>query len=227
MTRHSLSRASLRTLALGVATAATLGVALPATADAQAIDQLGRPTEPVLGSMESTANMPWVPEDVRQGIEALVGFYRGGGEGGVPIPQNGPAITQFPYPTVMPNCIDGKQTAVGTAMAIPGPAPLPVPGIPEHQVGFVFTALGTEKVSPVQTQPMAVEWLNVNNGRRGTTPLGFHGVNPDGPATVNGTADTGPGTVLMLLQGGVTTTLKDGASANCAVTPMVGSVVVG
>ncbi|MBC7307662.1 MAG: hypothetical protein H5T80_12205, partial [Dietzia sp.] len=52
MTRHSL-RTSFRTLGLGAAAAVVLGLAAPATAGAQSLDELGRPTEPVLQAIEN------------------------------------------------------------------------------------------------------------------------------------------------------------------------------
>lgn len=233
MTRD-LTRTPLRALALTATAAAALALAgpvagaqpaAPAPAAAPPVDGLGRPSEPVLGSIQDLANQPWVPEEGRQSLLKAIDFFRGGGEPGVGIPTDGGPISQFAWPTVMPNCIGGNQQAVGTAMAVPGPSPLPVPGVPAGQVAFVFTALGTGKVSPVQNQPMTVSWLNVSNGRSGLTPLGFNGINPDGPATVNGLADTGPGTVFMVLQGGVTTDVQGGVS-NCNALPTMGSVVV-
>lgn len=203
-----------------------VSLAVPASASAQSLDDLGRPTEPVLQAIENLSEQQWIPEDTRGTIARLVGFFRGSGEPGTPIPQNGPVIAQFAYPTIMQNCIDGEQTAVGAATAIPGPAGLPVPGIPAGQLGFVFTALGTEGVAPQQVQPMTVDWFNINNGRRGTTVLGYNGINEGGPATLNGVADTGPGQVLMLLQGGVTTTLDGGGTSNCVPLPTVGSAFV-
>lgn len=223
--RHSL-RNSFRTIGLGAAAALAVGLATPATASAQSLDELGRPTEPVLQAIENLAEQQWIPEDTRGTIARVVGFFRGTGEPGTPIPEDGPVIAQFAYPTLMEQCIGGDQTAVGAATAVPGPAGLPLPGIGAGQLGFVFTALGTEGVAPQQVQPMTVDWININNGRRGTTVLGYNGINEGGPATVNGVADTGPGQVLMLLQGGVTTNLEEGGTANCVAFPTVGTAFV-
>lgn len=223
--RHSL-RTSFRTIGLGAAAAVAVGLAAPATASAQSLDELGRPTEPVLQAIENLSEQQWIPEDTRGTIARLVGFFRGTGEPGTPLPENGPVIAQFAYPTIMQQCIGGEQTAVGAATSVPGPADLPLPGVPAGHLGFIFTALGTEGVAPQQAQPMTVDWFNINNGRRGTTVLSYNGINEGGPATVNGVADTGPGQVLMVLQGGVTTNLEEGGTANCVAFPTVGTAFV-
>jgi hypothetical protein len=206
--------------------AVAVSLAAPASAGAQSLDELGRPTEPVLQAIENLSEQQWIPESTRGTIARVVGFFRGTGEPGTPLPENGPTIAQFAYPTIMQQCIGGEQTAVGAATAVPGPADLPLPGVPAGQVGFIFTALGTEGVAARQVQPMTVDWFNINNGRRGTTVLTYNGINEGGPATVNGVADTGPGQVLMLLQGGVTTNLEDGGTANCVAFPTVGTAFV-
>lgn len=225
MIRDSL-RTPFRTLGLGAVTAMAVSLAVPATAGAQSLDELGRPTEPVLQAVEDFSQQQWIPEETRGTIARVVGFFRGTGEPGTPLPENGPAIAQFAYPTLMENCIGAEETAVGAATAVAGPAELPLPGVPAGQLGFVFTALGTEGVAENQAQPMTVEWLNINNGRRGTTELTYNGINEGGPATVNGVADTGPGQVLMLMRGGVTTDLEDGGTANCVALPTVGTAQV-
>lgn len=223
--RDSL-RTPFRTLGLGAAAAMAISLAAPATASAQSLDHLGRPTEPVLQAIEGLSEQEFIPESTRATIARVVGFFRGTGEPGTPVPENGPVIAQFAWPTLMERCIGGEETAVGAATAIPGPADLPLPGIPAGQLGFVFTALGTEGVADHQVQPMTVDWFNINNGRRGSTTLTYNGINEGGPATLNGTADTGPGQVLMLLQGGVTTNLEDGGTANCVPFPTVGTAHV-
>ncbi len=223
--RDSL-RTPLKTLGMGAAAAVVLSLASPVTAGAQSLDPLGRPTEPVLGSIEGVAEQEWIPESARATIARAVGFFRGTGEPGTPIPTDGPLIAQFAYPTLMERCIGGEETAVGAAVAVPGPADLPLPGVPAGQLGIIFTALGTEGTAENQAQPMTVDWFNINNGRRGTTTLTYTGINAGGPATVNGLADTGPGQVLMLLQGGVTTVLEDGGTSNCVALPTVGTALV-
>ncbi len=224
--RRTTSRFARRSLvALGAA--ALAATALPASANAQVLDELGRPNEQVLGSVEGAIQNPAVPEDARATAQRLIDFFRGTGEPGVGIPENGPAISQFLYPTIMNNCIDGTSGAVGTITAVPGPANLPLPGVPEHQTGFVFTALGTGGAADEQAEPLVVDWVNPNNGRTGSTVLGYNGVNPDGPATMTGVADTGAGQVLAVLRGGLTTKIEGGV-ANCRVAyPTVGIIPVG
>lgn len=53
----------------------------------------------------------------------------------------------------MRECIDGEKTAVGAATAVPGKADLPLPGIPAGELGFIFTALGTEGVADYRSTP--------------------------------------------------------------------------
>jgi hypothetical protein len=185
------------------------------------IDNLGRPTPELLQQIEDFANRPEVPENVSGILKRVVGFFRGDGEPGVGIPENGPGFTQFGWPTLAQNCIGGTSNAVGMAMGVPGPAPLPLPGVPAGHVSFVFTALGTGTVAEQQNTGMRVHWVNINNGRVGQTPLGYGGINPEGPATINGLADTGPGHVLALLEGGVTTD-EEGTQGNCTFLPTAG-----
>ena len=93
---------------------------------------------------------------------------------------------------------------MGSAIAVPGPAEIPAPGAAEGQTAFVFTALGTAPAAPEQGG-MTVNWANINTLRTGATSLGNHGINPDGPATLSGTADTGHGTVVAVVSGTVHT----------------------
>ncbi len=72
---------------------------------------------------------------------------------------------------------------------------------------------------------MNVQWVNINNGRMGTTRLGYNGINPKGPATVNGAAKTGSGTVLPVVTGGVTTNNDNGPS-NCNFLPTAAIIPV-
>src|SRR5699024_10738707 len=223
--RDSL-RTPLRTVGLGAVAAMAVSLAVPVSAGAQSLDPLGRPTEPVLQAMENLGEQQWIPEDTRGTIARLVGFFRGTGEPGTPIPENGPGLAQFAYPTIMQNCIGAEETAVGAATAIPGPADLPVPGVPHGQLGFVFTALGTEGVAEHQAQPMTVEWLNINNGRRGTAPPTSTARNAGGPRPVTGVAATRPGEILMRRQGGATTTPESAGTAACAAAPPGGTAFV-
>lgn len=198
--------------------------AAPAAASAQGLGSLNQPA--VTGSLEQAAGNEALPEQVRSGAERALSFIRGDGEpGDIEVPEGAPNTVEFFFPTVMNGCIDGTSDAVGLATAVPGPADLPLPGVPEHQVAFIFTALGTGPVAEQQVEPLVVDWFNVNNGRRGTTTLTNTGMNPEGPATVSGVADTGAGQVMAVLRGGVTTAF-DGGTANCVTTPTVGFIPV-
>lgn len=219
--------AALTVLAVPAVTVPSVANATdPVGTFASPVDELGRPTPPVLDKMQTFADQPGLPDDVRSTLDALIGFFRGGGEPGAEMPVDGPAFTQFGFPSVAERCIGGTESAVGTASAVPGPAELPLPGVGAGQISFVFTALGTGPVAEQQNQPMNVNWVNINDGRIGSTPLTATGINPDGPGTVNGTADTGPGTVLAVLDGGVTTDEPAGP-ADCAFSPTVGLINVG
>ncbi|WP_460490817.1 Rv1157c family protein, partial [Corynebacterium nasicanis] len=72
------------------------------------------------------------------------------------------------------------------------------------QTAFVFTALGTAPAAATQGG-MHVNWVNINTLQHGAVPLGNHGINPEGPATLSGTADTGHGTVVAMVSGRVHT----------------------
>ncbi|WP_297009372.1 hypothetical protein [uncultured Corynebacterium sp.] len=185
------------------------------------VDDLGRPSPELLDRLEHFADRPGLPEQVKDTLLRVIGFFRGDGDAGVELPENGPVFTQFGWPTVATDCIGGTSNAVGTAIAVPGPAPLPLPGVGPGQTAFVFTALGTGPAAARQTTTMQVDWLNVADGRTGRTPLVPGGLNTGGPATVNGLADTGSGPVVGVLSGGVTTDEEPGP-ANCEFAPTVG-----
>ena len=106
------------------------------------------------------------------------------------------------------------------------PAKLPLPGVKAGEVNFVFTGLGTGKVAKHQKAPMNVRWINLNTGKVGLTKLGYNGINPDYPATVNGAAKTGRGTVLALLEGGVTTYEKESGNTHCSFLPTAAMINV-
>lgn len=224
----ALSRRTSRAVA-SVTAAIALAVPTlfaPATAaPTGSLDALGRPAPHILSQIEDVANNPNTPKELKPLLEKLVGFFRGDGEPGVEVPKDAPRFTQFGWPTVAGSCIDGKNKAVGTAMAVPGPAALPLPGVGKGEVNFVFTALGTGPAAKKQSTKMNVHWVNINNGRTGSTPLSFNGMNPDGPATINGAAKTGRGTVLAVVEGGVTTDNDNGPS-NCSFIPTAAIVPV-
>lgn len=239
MARSHYARSSFSRRALAALTAAgTLlapAVIAPSAAQAQPpqaqssaspIDHLGRPAPHVLNQLDAIAKNPQLPKDVREKIAKAVSFFRGDGKPGVALPKNGPAFTQFGWPTVSGKCIGGKNKAVGTAMAVPGPAKLPLPGVKAGEVNFVFTALGTGTVAKHQKAPMNIRWINLNSGKIGTTKLGYNGINPKGPATVNGAAKTGRGIVLAWLEGGVTTHEKESGDTHCSFFPTAAMINV-
>lgn len=198
----------------------------PATAaPVGSLDSLGRPAPHILAQMEAVANNPATPANIKPLLLKLVSFFRGDGEPGIEVPNNAPRFTQFIWPTIADSCIDGDNKAVGAAMAVPGPASLPLPGVGRGEVNFVFTALGTGTVAEKQTTHMSARWINITNGRTGSTPLAYTGINPDGPATINGIAQTGSGTVLALIEGGVTTN-NDSGPSNCNFLPTAASIPV-
>ena len=110
------------------------------------------------------------------------------------------------------------------ATSFPGPQELPLPGVPAGQTGYIFTGLGTSGVYDGQSN-MKVHWVNITNGKYGTTPLTYNGVNPDGPGTVNGVADTGSGIVVSVVEGGFTADEESGP-AECNYTPSATYTVV-
>lgn len=169
-------------------------------------DNLGRPNAQALAAAEAFAHQPWVPADMRSAILAAVEFFRTTppSESSVALPTDGPAITQFYWPSIAGRCIGGEHASVGTAIAVPGPAEIPAPGAAAGEAAFLFTALGTQPATPEQGG-MTVQWFNLNTLRHGSVSLENNGVNPDGPATVSATAPTGTGTVVALLRGTVNT----------------------
>lgn len=210
-----------------IATAAAAALLATPAASAQmgSIDNLGRPTEGSMTSVEQSSVVSMLPEKYQSMLDSAFGFFRGTGKPGVPLPDDAPRFSQFYTPTVAQNCIGGTQSAVGTAIAVPGPAALPLPGSKEGQTAFVFTALGTGKVAATQQKPMRVAWVNLFTGKRGVTTLTGNGINEEGPATITGIADTGKGLIFMTLSGAVTNTDADGKDHNCSFTSIFGHVM--
>ncbi|EOM76143.1 hypothetical protein DW322_18405 [Rhodococcus rhodnii] len=168
---------------------------------------------------------PGIPPEIKSTLERVLTFLDGSGGGGPEIPQDGPAIAQFLYPTVGAGCIGPESDAIGTALAVPGPATLPPPGPGAGQAGFVFTALGTAPAA--DTQDLTVDWVNIDTMGRGTVPLTNEArINPEGPATLSAIADTGPGRVLAVISGGITTLPEGEAPISCGFLPVVGMFVV-
>lgn len=192
--------------------ASTLSSGLP-------VDQWGRPNAQARQQIMNMVNQPWVPQEIRDIVSQAMGFVSGeGGEPGVDIPENAPRIAQFAWPTRAENCIGGNSASIGSAFAVPGPADLPLPGAEAGQASFVFTALGTAPLAEQQHAGMQVQWANLSNFTHGTTVLGDTGINPDGPSTISGVANTGHGVIVAILSGGLTTSTDNG-SANCIFAP--------
>ncbi|WP_315042114.1 hypothetical protein [Corynebacterium argentoratense] len=211
--KAALIAATVTAAALSPATLATNAQAQPAVPTSSDtgsvdpstyVDHLGRPTQPVLDHLRGVINNPALPQPLRDKLATAVGFIEGTGTPGVDIPEGAPRIAQFAWPTIAGNCING-QKATGTAIAVPGPADLPLPGVDDGHTAFIFTALGTDPVAQPDASTMRVDWINLSTGTRGSTPLSFGGINPDGPATINATANTGRGTIAAWLSGGIAT----------------------
>ena len=165
---------------------------------------MGRPSAGTLDQLRDLSDTPWLPAPARDTLEAAITFFEGSSGGGVALPEDAPRFSQFLWPTTADRYIAGEHRATGTVIAVPGPAALPVPGVPENQSAFVFTALGTGPADP-NHEGMTIHWLNVNNLRFGATKLSAQGINAEGPATVSGVANTGRGTVVAIAIGGVST----------------------
>lgn len=169
------------------------------------VDEIGRPTPLVQQNVRDFAEQPWVPESLANVLLSALAFTAESTPGeGVPLPENSPTFTQFYWPTVSGDCIGGVSDAVGSALAVPGPAQIPAPGAGDGQTTFLFTALGTSAAAAEQGG-MTVHWVNVNTLATGQTTLGNHGINPEGPATISGVADTGKGTIIAVLGGDIRT----------------------
>ena len=201
-----------RTVVAAVCAAGLLvtGGVVKQTASAQSsfLDSLGRPTPETVARVNAFADQPHVPQKVGNALRTAVQFYAGGDEiGGPPLPANAPRFTQFYWPTVSGNCIGEGLHSTASAIAVPGPAQSPAPGAKAGQTTFIFTALGTPAATKEQGG-MKVYWINLANFRTGVTPLGNHGINPTGPATLSATADTGSGRVLAVADGSVRTVDK-------------------
>ncbi|WPF66950.1 MULTISPECIES: hypothetical protein [unclassified Corynebacterium] len=221
-----LSRRRLAAGLTGLVTALGLALSAP-TAGAVTLPvpplpegPLYLPSKQQVQQARDFAAQPWLPEDISSAIRAAADFYEGTGnsEGAVPLPENAPHIAQFYWPTVAGNCIGGQMNSVGTAIGVPGPAQIPAPGAGEGQTSFLFTGLGTAAATPEQ-KDMAVHWFNLNTLAAGTTPLGNHGINPQGPATLSATADTGKGTIVAVITGSVNT-----EEGTCTYAPTAGIV---
>ncbi|MDQ1202351.1 MULTISPECIES: Rv1157c family protein [unclassified Rhodococcus (in: high G+C Gram-positive bacteria)] len=247
------TRAAARRVLSGVAVAAACAFVAPAAAGAAPAPVLPLPAEvPVVPGYEALAALAPtlldaaerdaaspqsdllvrakallatapLSDQAKRILTSIITFLDGSGGGGPEIPQNGPVISQFFYPTVGKGCISATADSVASALAVPGPAQLPPPGPAAGQAGFVFTALGTAPLADVQAAPLTANWVNVDTGRTGATVLtGAAGINPDGPATLSALADTGTGRVLAAVSGSISTE----AGITCSFLPTIGAFVV-
>ncbi|WP_278313245.1 Rv1157c family protein [Lolliginicoccus levis] len=185
--------------------------------------------EELLATLTRLLGQPGVPEQVQDGARRIVSFISAPepGQGGPSIPTDGPPIQQFLYPTIGFDCIGPGQSAIATALAVSGPADIPVPGPRSREAAFVFTALGTGgATSEVPADPLSVTWYNIDSGRTGTTMLdNSAGINADGPATYTAVSRTGSGRILATIHGQATLQGPNG-TLTCGFAPTVGLFVV-
>ncbi|GAA5042421.1 hypothetical protein GCM10023318_02690 [Nocardia callitridis] len=186
------------------------------------------PQATLLGAARNLLGAVNLPPEIKSTLERIITFLDGSGGGGPELPGDGPVIAQYLYPTIGKGCIGPGADSVGTALAVPGPAQLPPPGPAAGQTGFVFTALGTTAPAPEQTAPMTVQWLNLDSRKSGVATLTDDAKinHPDGPATLSAIADTGPGRIVSVVAGGLTTQAADAAPISCSFLPTLGFFTV-
>ncbi|WP_327149839.1 Rv1157c family protein [Nocardia sp. NBC_01329] len=188
----------------------------------------GSPQAAILAQARALLDTVNLPPQIESTLERVITFLDGSGGGGPEIPETGPAIAQFLYPTIGKGCIAPSGDSIGTALAVPGPAQLPPPGPAAGQTGFVFTALGTERPTAEQAQPLMVQWRNLDTGEAGSQPLTDEAeINPDGPATLSAIANTGTGRVVAVIGGGLTTQATETETRSCTFMPTIGFFTVG
>ncbi|NLE81220.1 MAG: hypothetical protein GX610_16885 [Rhodococcus sp.] len=203
---------------------AIIGAAIGPADIAGELSNVAGPQDQLLAQARILLETPGIPPEIKSTLERVITFLDGSGGGGPEIPEeNAPVIAQFLYPTIGKNCIGEGADSVGTAFAVPGPAELPPPGPKPGEAAFVFTALGTGPVAAEQATPMTVTWMNLDNGKRATQDLTAAAkINPDGPATMSAIAQTGPGRVVAVISGGLSTEAEGAAPISCNFLPTVG-----
>ncbi|MEV0339880.1 hypothetical protein AB0H49_12690 [Nocardia sp. NPDC050713] len=185
------------------------------------------PQSAILDQARILLNTLNLPPQIKSTLERIITFLDGSGGGGPELPQDGPVIAQFLYPTIGKGCISPTADSVGTALAVPGPATLPPPGPESGQTGFVFTALGTKAPTAQQNPPMTVQWLNLDTRQSGVQALtGESKINPDGPATLSAIVNTGRGRIVAVVGGSLTTQAPDAAPRTCSFLPTLGFFTV-
>ncbi|MGK2882183.1 MAG: Rv1157c family protein, partial [Mycobacterium sp.] len=133
-----------------------------------------------------------------------------------------PPTQEFMYPSMSNNCLADGGNVIATALSVAGPASIPKPGPGPGQTAYVFTAVGTPAPAAEQKLPLNVTWVNLTTGQSGTVALVPHPeINPAGPTTLVGVADTGSGSIMSTIFGQVTTVERQ-----CTFMPTVGSTVV-
>lgn len=215
----ALAVGSLALPAAQAQTGSALGELAPA---GSAIDSRGLPAPWVLTEAERIAADPATPEQAQTLLLAAIGFFRGDGESGVEVPEQGPAFREFYYPSIATGCLSGGDS-IGQSIAVPGPADLPLPGHQAGEAAIVYTALGTGP-AVADSSNLTLHWINVSTGRLGQTLLQTSDLNPEGPTTLVGIAQTGPGTIFGVITGGVTHSPE--APQRCEFLPMAGSFTV-
>jgi hypothetical protein len=133
-----------------------------------------------------------------------------------------PPTQEFMYPSISNGCLADGGNVLATALSVAGPAKIPTPGPKTGQTAYVFTAIGTPGPAEVQKLPLNVTWVNLTTGKSGSVTLKPQpDINPDGPTTLTGIADTGSGSIMSTIFGQVTTKDKQ-----CQFMPTIGSTVV-
>lgn len=133
-----------------------------------------------------------------------------------------PPTQDFMYPSIGTNCLADGSNIIATALSVAGPATIPTPGPGPGQTAYVFTAVGTPGPAEVQRLPLNVTWMNLTTGKSGSVTLKPRSdINPEGPTTLTGIADTGSGSIMSTIFGQVTTKERQ-----CQFMPTIGSTVV-
>ncbi|MCP2274981.1 hypothetical protein SAMN04244553_2340 [Nocardia amikacinitolerans] len=185
------------------------------------------PQSAILDQARILLNTLNLPPQIKSTLERIITFLDGSGGGGPELPEDGPVIAQFLYPTIGKGCISPTADSVGTALAVPGPATLPPPGPEAGQTGFVFTALGTKAPTAQQNPPMTVQWLNLDTRQSGVQALTDEAkINPEGPATLSAIVNTGRGRIVAVVGGSLTTQAPDAAPRTCSFLPTLGFFTV-
>ncbi|MGV0793435.1 Rv1157c family protein [Mycolicibacterium sp. XJ1819] len=144
---------------------------------------------------------------------------------GAPGPAFGPdapPTQDFMYPSISNGCLVDGGNVLATAISVAGPAKIPTPGPGPGQTAYVFTAIGTPGPAAEQALPLNVTWVNLSTGKSGSATLKPRSdINPEGPTTLTAIVDTGSGSIISTIFGGVTTTDKQ-----CQFMPTIGSTVV-